>query len=75
MFNHSRPRQNVGWERDVDHETITYRALQRIEAGEELCISYGDRLTFIDAEEPSEDEAGQGEEEEADFIDNIQLSL
>ena len=39
MFNHSRRMQNVGWERDVDRKIITYRALRRIEAGEELCKS------------------------------------
>ena len=29
---------------------MTYSTLRNIEQGEELCISYGDRLTFVDAE-------------------------
>lgn len=53
MFNHSRD-QNVGWERDEAQKLITYKALRDIGAGEELCISYGDRLTFADADGPSE---------------------
>ena len=43
--------QNVGWERDLKNLLITYRALQDINAGEELCISYGDRLTFKDTDQ------------------------
>lgn len=49
MFNHSRD-QNVGWRRDERAQLITYRALRDIGPGEELCISYGDRLTFVDAD-------------------------
>ncbi|KAF2692200.1 protein methyltransferase [Lentithecium fluviatile CBS 122367] len=52
MFNHSTLDQNVGWERDTSRLTITYRALRDICAGEELCISYGSRLTFKDADCP-----------------------
>ncbi|KAI6710278.1 hypothetical protein JHW43_007179 [Diplocarpon mali] len=48
MFNHSNLRQNVGWERDVTNLLVTYIALRDIKAGEELCISYGQRLTFKD---------------------------
>lgn len=51
MFNHSNLYQNVGWERDLDKQLITYTALRDIKAGEELCISYGQRLTFKDTEE------------------------
>jgi SET domain-containing protein len=51
MFNHSVPNQNVGWERDVPKQSMTYTALRDIKAGEELCISYGQRLTFKDTEE------------------------
>ncbi|KAF2653403.1 hypothetical protein K491DRAFT_602996 [Lophiostoma macrostomum CBS 122681] len=53
MFNHSREDQNVGWERDAERGIITYRALRLIKAGEELCISYGGRLTFVDADDNS----------------------
>ncbi|KAF2719512.1 SET domain-containing protein [Polychaeton citri CBS 116435] len=51
MFNHSRREQNVVWQRDVQRQVIVYRAARDIAAGEELCISYGDRLTFVDADE------------------------
>lgn len=37
MFNHSAQDQNVVWERDVERQIITYRALHNIKAGEELC--------------------------------------
>lgn len=50
MFNHSQLRQNVGWERDIKNLLITYTALREIKAGEELCISYGARLTFKDSD-------------------------
>ncbi|KAF2229984.1 SET domain-containing protein [Viridothelium virens] len=73
MFNHSRRKQNVTWERDLSQKTITYRALRRIEIGEELCISYGDRLTFIDAEELAGRESD--DESENNPINNIQLGL
>ena len=63
MFNHSHLRQNVGWTRDVDKLVIVYRTLRDVEAGEELCISYGapSQLTFVDAEA---EEARREEEEE-----------
>lgn len=51
MFNHSTVNQNVGWERDVQNLLVTYIALRDIKAGEELCISYGQRLTFKDKDE------------------------
>ena len=50
MFNHSARRQNVGWTRNVEKKVVVYTALQDVKMGEELCISYGDRLTFVDAE-------------------------
>ncbi|KAF2127128.1 SET domain-containing protein [Dothidotthia symphoricarpi CBS 119687] len=53
MFNHSTQEQNVSWERNAEHEIITYRALRDIRAGEELCISYGSRLTFKDTDAPT----------------------
>lgn len=49
MFNHSTYDQNVVWNRDLKAQTVTYRALRNIKAGEELCISYG-RLWFIDSD-------------------------
>lgn len=49
MFNHSSLDQNVYWERDLEGRCITYRALRDIEAGEELCISYG-KLWFVDSD-------------------------
>lgn len=51
MFNHSNIHQNVGWERDLANKLITYTSLRDIKEGEELCISYGQRLTFKDTEE------------------------
>lgn len=51
MFNHSTLHQNVGWERDIKNQLITYLTLRDIQAGEELCISYGPRLTFKDTDE------------------------
>merc|ERR1712098_196490 len=51
MFNHSTLHQNVGWDRDVKNLLVTYITLRDIKAGEELCISYGQRLTFEDKDE------------------------
>lgn len=59
MFNHSSLHQNVGWTRDLEREVIVYRTLRDVEEGEELCISYGSNLWFVDsdaAENASEDE-------------------
>lgn len=60
MFNHSSD-QNIGWERDFEKKTITYKAIRTIPAGEELCISYGSRLTFVDhdARPPTPEDASQ----------------
>ncbi|CZR59625.1 uncharacterized protein PAC_09519 [Phialocephala subalpina] len=58
MFNHSTMNQNVGWDRDIDNLLITYTTLRDIKAGEELCISYGQRLTFKDTEEEPQSENG-----------------
>jgi len=54
MFNHSRDHQNIGWKRDVDREVIIYYALRDIRQDEELCISYGDHLTFEDVEKKND---------------------
>ena len=52
MFNHSTKAQNVRWSRNTEQDYIVYTSLRDIEAGEELCISYGSRvLWFEDVEE------------------------
>ena len=78
MFNHSTLAQNVGWTRDVKRQIIVYRTLRDVEAGEELCISYGapGQLTFGDAE--AERVRAEGEEEarregEGGFLGGIEL--
>lgn len=61
MFNHSHAKQNAGWTRDVEKGIITYRALRNIQIGEEICISYGSNLTFIDADRSDNvDDEGDG---------------
>ena len=55
MFNHSGLHQNVVWQRDLENLLITYSTLRDISAGEELCISYGDRLTFKDTDKEKEE--------------------
>lgn len=55
MFNHSVIKQNVGWKRNLEAQTITYTALRDIREGEELLISYGAHLTFADVEAPREE--------------------
>lgn len=71
MFNHSTKRQNVGWERDVKNLLITYTTLRDIKAGEELCISYGDRLTFKDADKVEPDSDNEDWTELMDVTDLI----
>ncbi|KAF2196738.1 protein methyltransferase [Delitschia confertaspora ATCC 74209] len=68
MFNHARY-QNVGWVRDTERQLVTYYSLQDIEAGEELCISYGDRLTFKDTDNTDVPSEGDG----IDQLNQIQL--
>jgi len=53
MFNHKR-RPNVGWARDIPRQTIRYYTLRDVEEGEELCISYGPKLWFDDADGPED---------------------
>jgi SET domain-containing protein len=71
MFNHSFQRQNVGWKRDLDAQVVVYTALKDIEAGQELLISYGPHLTFVDIEKQEEQE----EEEEEEPLGRIALDL
>lgn len=71
MFNHSNLHQNVGWERDLENHLITYTALRDIKAGEELCISYGQRLTFKDTEEEQPENGSEDWTEVLNIIDLI----
>ena len=71
MFNHSTVHQNIGWKRDLDQQLVIYRALKDIEEGEELCISYGDHLTFVDADGPATNGIEEGAEE---HLGRIQLT-
>ncbi|KAH8779214.1 hypothetical protein F5882DRAFT_329482 [Hyaloscypha sp. PMI_1271] len=71
MFNHSNLQQNVGWERDVKNLLITYTALRDIKKGEELCISYGPRLTFKDVEEENLETSPEDWTEVLNIIDLI----
>jgi len=64
--------QNVGWERDFQKLLITYMSLRDIKAGEELCISYGDRLTFKDADRVKE-EAERDPDDWTDILNIIDL--
>lgn len=63
MFNHSK-KQNVGYQRDFNGSCIVYTTLRDVTSGEELCISYGPRLWFDDAEA-----------EEGDISDNEENAL
>jgi SET domain-containing protein len=60
MFNHSSSHQNVGWQRDIANKLIVYKTLREVQKGEELCISYGDRLWFVDADYDGKEE-GEGD--------------
>jgi hypothetical protein len=71
MFNHSTFQQNVGWERDVKNLLVTYTTLRDIKEGEELCISYGPRLTFKDVEEEPLDTSPEDWTEVLNIIDLI----
>lgn len=72
MFNHSNIHQNVGWERDLENKVITYKTLRDIKKGEELCISYGQRLTFKDTEEELY-QRGPDPDDWTDFMNIIDL--
>ncbi|KAH9480500.1 SET domain-containing protein 7 [Psilocybe cubensis] len=57
LFNHTDP-PNVSYIRDANTESIKYVAARDIEAGEELCIFYGQNLWFSPAGQlPSNNEA------------------
>lgn len=75
MFNHSRLHQNVGWKRDLERDLIIYYALRDIREGEELCISYGDRLTFEDVDADADEvENGVGNETADEHLGKIDLT-
>lgn len=69
MFNHSTREQNVGWTRDLAGQLITYHALRDIEPGEELCISYGSRLTFADVDRMPE---SAGVDDEVSMLNRVE---
>lgn len=62
LFNHSARRQNVGWKRDLEKTVVVYTALQDVKKGEEMCIAYGDRLTFVDADAKTVDSDDEDED-------------
>ena len=69
MFNHMRM-PNIGWERDIVTQSIQYFTIRDIMEGEELCISYGSRLWFVDADgKAGEDVIAENEREEVFSID------
>lgn len=72
MFNHSARRQNVGWTRNVEKKVVIYKTLQDVKKGEELCISYGDRLTFVDSEAKVVD---SDDEDENAMLGRINMEL
>lgn len=71
MFNHSTMNQNVGWDRDIENHLVTYTTLSDIKAGEELCISYGQRLTFKDTDEEQPENGSDDWTEVLNIIDLI----
>ncbi|KAK4575352.1 hypothetical protein LTR86_001206 [Recurvomyces mirabilis] len=72
MYNHSTHDQNVVWTRDLEHEVVVYRALRDIAPDEELCISYGDHLTFVDTDK-AEGAKEEEQESEEDMLGRIGL--
>ncbi len=72
MFNHSMHAQNVYWERNVESRCIIYKTLRTIEAGEELCISYG-RLWFVDSDADHCDGNDDVEDEGLEALSRIEL--
>lgn len=77
MFNHGARRQNVGWTRDLQRQVVVYKALCDIEPGQELLISYGPQLTFVDVddEQPSSADAADGDGDVGDPLKGIVLGL
>lgn len=71
MFNHSTLNQNVTWTRDIAAQCVIYTALRDINAGEELCISYG-RLWFKDADG---DDLDLSEKNSTNILDKIDIDI
>jgi hypothetical protein len=65
MFNHSTKAQNVRWSRNMELDYIIYTSIRDIQAGEELCISYGSRLLWFDDAEGN-DPSGPGPKEQTE---------
>jgi SET domain-containing protein len=74
MFNHSARRQNVGWKRNLEAQVVVYTALRDIREGEELLISYGPHLTFVDVEE-AEVMGKREDETPEDVLSAIEVDL
>lgn len=82
IFNHSE-KQNVGFTRDFGREVIEYVTLRDVGRGEELCINYGPRLWFEDAErerggdgerdDGGDEDGGEGAERDVEFLMRIEL--
>ncbi|CAM6081541.1 unnamed protein product [Calypogeia fissa] len=77
IFNHSRE-PNVGFVRDVVEGVIRFVTLRDVEAGEELCISYGKRLWFKEEGGSGSGSVGDGDDEEVEetaeaFLGSIEL--
>ena len=77
MFNHGVRRQNVGWTRDLQRQVVVYKALRDIEPGQELLISYGPQLTFVDVdgEQPSSTDAADEDGDVGDPLKGFVLGL
>lgn len=65
MFNHSTKAQNVRWSRNTEQDYIIYTSIRDIQAGEELCISYGSRLLWFDDVEGHHQVVSEPEEKTA----------
>jgi SET domain-containing protein len=70
LFNHDRV-PNVGWLRLYDENIIRFTALQKIEIGEELCISYGPSSLVSTWLHIDNDDESTSEEEEDNFLSHI----
>lgn len=57
--------------RDVSKGVVIYRTLQDVRKGDELCISYGDRLTFVDADAKQVDSDDEDENAALSRIDLV----
>ncbi|BFZ61802.1 hypothetical protein YB2330_002878 [Saitoella coloradoensis] len=69
MFNHHR-NPNVGWTRDLEQICVRYQTLRDIEVGEELCISYGSKLWFVDTDAPT---PGNDSDDDEGFLGGIEI--